>query len=43
MTTEADLHNSINDELMARTVLKDKDRGTMEIRSRLAALETRQH
>lgn len=43
LTTGADLHNSIDDELMARTVLMDKEQRTVEIRSRLAALETRHH
>ena len=38
-TTKADLHNSIDDESVARTILKDTEQGTVESRARLAALE----
>ena len=43
LNTKADLHKSISDKSEARTLLKDKEKETAEIRARLAALETRQY
>lgn len=43
LNTQADTHKSISDGSEARTLLRDKEKGTAEIRSRLAVLETRQH